>query len=258
VQVRRLRETAVSGATDGLALGNVLADRDVDFAQVGKYSRESVVVYDLDHLAHPTADIVAGVLDDTVCSCGDLGADTRSQVHTAVQTRAFDYRMLSHAEAAGHRGLLQRVSAGNRAEHQPFLECCVAGDGNALGNRQRRRRIESDDGFELFQIVAERDQFGGARVDLRGQFRLTFEKFSVSFQRGGIAVFELRQVGVKFFDSSGERINHEQAAQKNCADCAAGRQRCPAHQLGERVMSCTVTVCDRDLIVVAHTKPLFL
>ena len=215
-------------------------------------------MHDLDHLAHAAAGVVTGIFDHAIGGRGDLGADTGTQIDAAVQARPFDDRMFAHAEAAGDGGLRQRIAAGYRAEHQAFLECGMAGDRNAFRHWKRRWRVDADNRFELLKVVAKRDEFGGACVDLHGQLRLVRQQLCISFLDLDIAIAEIGQVGVEFFNPSRERVDHDQAAQKYCTDSASGGERRSSHQLGERVMAGAVAVGNRNLIVIAHTKPLFL
>jgi len=123
----RLGKTAVAGAADPLALRDVLTDFDVDLAQMRKDCREPVIMDDLDHPAPAAADVVAGVFDHPVGCCGDHGAHAGAQVDAAVQAGAFFDRMLAHSEATGYGRLRQRMSVGDRAQHQALFECRVTG-----------------------------------------------------------------------------------------------------------------------------------
>jgi len=135
MQMGCLREAAVAGAADRFALTDVFADLDVDLAQVGEYRRETIVVHDLDHLAHAAPGIVAGIFDDAVGGRGDLSAYAGTHIDATVQTSALGDWMFAHPETAGDGGLLQRIAAGNRAEHQVFFEGGMARDRYPFGHR---------------------------------------------------------------------------------------------------------------------------
>ena len=257
MQVRGYRQPAVARAADRLALGDVLADLDVNVAQMGEYGRKTVIVYDLNHPAHTAADVVAGVFDYTVGRGVDLGSDAGAKVHATVQTRSFHHRMFAHAETTGDGRIFQRISAGDGTQYQALLEGGMARDRDPLGNRQRRRGVYTDDGLELLQVVAERDQFRGPRFNLSLEYFLAYKQPFVFLLYHGIPVAQIGQIGVQFFNPSGKRVNHQEAAQEYRTDHAAGSQSGAAHELGKRIVPGAVAVGDRYLVVVPHVIDLF-
>jgi len=211
MQMRRFRQTAVARTTDSLSLRDILANLDIDVAQMGKQGGKAVIVDDLDHPAHTTADVVARVSDYTVGRGRHLGADAGAEVHAAVQTRLLYHRMLAHAEPAGDGGVLQRVPAGDGAEHQAFFKCGMAGYRNSLRHRQRGRWIDADDRLQLLEVVAERNQLRCPRGHPRLQLRLTFEQLFVFLLDRRVAIAEIHEIGIESFDAAGEHVNHQQA-----------------------------------------------
>ena len=204
MQMRRLGQTAVARTTDELTLRDILSNLDIDVAQVGKNGGKAVIVDDLDHPAHAAAGVVAGVFDHTVGSGAYLGADAGAQIHAAVQTRRLYHRMLAHAESAGDGRVLQRIPAGDGAEHQAFFECGMTGHRNPFRYRQRGRRIDTDDRFQLLQVVAECNQLRCPRLHPRLQLRLTFEQPFVFLLDCRVAIAQIHEIGVELFDPSGE------------------------------------------------------
>ena len=108
MQMRSLGKAGIARAADLLALHDIVADLDANLAQVCVDRRETVVVHDLDHLAHAAAGIVARVLDHAVGGCDYLGADAGAQIDAAMQACALDHRVFTHTELACDFGPLQR------------------------------------------------------------------------------------------------------------------------------------------------------
>lgn len=126
----------------------------------------------LDHSTESASGIVAGVLDDAVGRCTDRCAGGGPKIDSPVQTGSFGDRMVAHSKAAGDVNLGKRLSAGYRGQKKLLFEGGMAGDRNSLRDRQRCRRGNAQDRFDLVEIIGQGHQFPGAGLDLRVELLL--------------------------------------------------------------------------------------
>ena len=102
VQMGCGRRAGVAGIAEQLAALDVVADLQVDIAQVAVDGRKPVVMDDLDHLAQTAAVVHGSPFDHAIRGRIDRGAHLRSHVDPPMHGHALLNRVEPHAELAGH------------------------------------------------------------------------------------------------------------------------------------------------------------